>query len=112
MLFLFYEDLKRDLKGETAKVAAFLGKSMNEEELERLRNHLRFDNFAKNDAVNNEFGKELGIINPTGNFIRKGKTGDWKNHFSPELSLRIDQWMEKNLAGTDLHFVTELEQQD
>ena len=62
----------KDLKGETAKVAAFLGKSMNEEELERLRNHLRFDNFAKNDAVNNEFGKELGIINPTGNFIRKG----------------------------------------
>ena len=43
---------------------------------------------------------------------KKGKTGDWKNYFSPELSRRIDQWMEKNLAGTDLHFVTELDQQD
>jgi len=85
---------------------------MSEEELERLREHLRFDNFAKNDAVNNEFAKELGVIRSQGHFIRKGKTGDWKNHFSPELSRRIDEWIEKNLAGTDLQFVTELDEQD
>lgn len=41
-----------------------------------------------------------------------GKTGDWKNHFSPEVNKRIDAWIEKNLAGTDLKFVTELEHQD
>lgn len=41
-----------------------------------------------------------------------GKTGDWKNHFSPELNTRIDQWIEANLKGTDLTFVTELDQQD
>lgn len=45
---------------------------MSEEELERLREHLRFDNFAKNDAVNNEFAKELGVIRSQGHFIRKG----------------------------------------
>jgi len=112
LLFVFYEDLKRDLKGQTARIASFLGKSMSEEELERLREHLRFDNFAKNDAVNNEFAKELGVIRSQGHFIRKGKTGDWKNHFSPELSRRIDEWIEKNLAGTDLQFVTELDEQD
>lgn len=37
-----------------------------------------------------------------------GKTGDWKNHFGPELNERIDRWIEANLAGTDLQFVTEL----
>jgi len=72
LLFVFYEDLKRDLKGQTARIASFLGKSMSEEELERLREHLRFDNFAKNDAVNNEFAKELGVIRSQGHFIRKG----------------------------------------
>lgn len=41
-----------------------------------------------------------------------GKTGDWKNHFSPELNARIDMWIESNLKGTDLTFITELEQQD
>ena len=41
-----------------------------------------------------------------------GKTGDWKNHVSPELNSKIDEWIERNLAGSDLKFVTELEYQD
>lgn len=44
--------------------------------------------------------------------ITKGKTGDWKNHFSPELNQRIDEWMRLNLKGSDLRFEFELEQQD
>ena len=34
------------------------------------------------------------------------------NHFSPELNKRIDDWIEKNLEGTNLKFKTELEHQD
>jgi len=41
-----------------------------------------------------------------------GKTGDWKTHFGVELNERIDGWIAKNLADTDLTFVTELDQQD
>ena len=41
----------------------------------------------------------------------QGKTGDWKNHFRTELNHRIDEWIDKNLAGSDLKFVTELEYQ-
>lgn len=41
-----------------------------------------------------------------------GKTGDWKNHFSPELNRRIDEWIKLNLEGTDLRFIMELDQQD
>jgi hypothetical protein len=109
--------------------------------LSKLTEHLRFDNFAKNETVNCEIGKEIGLMNNSGHFIRKGisvyiyvfspcielnefkfgciccffvsgKTGDWKNHFSPELNGRIDEWMRNNLKGTDLRFITELEQQD
>lgn len=82
------------------------------EQLDKLTEHLRFDNFKKNEGVNNEAGKKMGIMNLEGNFCRKGKTGDWMNHFSPELNNQIDKWIEKNLAGTDLKFVTNLELQD
>ncbi|KAI9552926.1 hypothetical protein GHT06_020810 [Daphnia sinensis] len=112
LLFVFYEDLKRDLRGEIQKVVSFLGKSLSEEQLTKLTEHLRVDQFAKNEAVNYEVCKELGFMNNSGHFIRKGKTGDWKNHFSPELNARIDLWIETNLQGTDLSFVTELDQQD
>ena len=45
-------------------------------------------------------------------FFRKGEVGDWKNHFSPELNQKIDEWISKNLTGSDLKFVTELDKQD
>ena len=48
----------------------------------------------------------------TTTFLFIGKTGDWKNHFTPELNERIEQWMATHLAGSDLSFITELEQQD
>ncbi len=124
------------MRGEIERVADFLGKSLSGEQLARLVAHLHFENFAKNESVNFEAGKQMGFMNQEGRFIRKGihhylnltqlfrdnkkndnqillfemkgETGDWKNHFSPELNDRIDQWIEKNLAGTDLKFVTEL----
>merc|ERR1740128_1066230 len=104
VLFLFYEDMKRNLRGEIDKVCAFLGKSLSEDQLQNLTKHLQFDSCTKNPAMNFE--------TESGKFIRKGKTGDWKNHFSPELNSRIDQWIAKSLEGSDLKFTMELEYQD
>ena len=53
-------------------MAKFLGKSLSDDQLTRLTEHLRFDNFSKNAAVNNEFAKDLGIMKQDGHFIRKG----------------------------------------
>lgn len=41
-----------------------------------------------------------------------GKTGDWKNHFSPELDKRVEEWMENNLNHSNLKFITELQFQE
>lgn len=62
----------QDLRGGIQKVASFLGKSLSEEQLMKLTEHLRVDQFAKNEAVNYEVCKELGFMNNSGHFIRKG----------------------------------------
>jgi hypothetical protein len=86
---------------------------LTEEELNRLAKHLHIDTFAKNESANFEIGKKTGLMNlDAGNFVRKGKTGDWKNHFGPQVNQRIDEWIEQNVSGTDLQFVTELNHQD
>ncbi len=54
----------------------------------------------------------IHTINKNPNMLFKGKTGDWKNHISPELNKRVDNWIAKNLEGSDLQFVTELDKQD
>jgi hypothetical protein len=40
--------------------------------------------------------------------MRKGKTGNWKDHFSPELTEKFRQWEDKHLEGSDLKFTYEL----
>lgn len=48
MHFIFYEDLKRDLRGEIKKMATYLGKDLGEAQLDKLREHLKFDSIEKN----------------------------------------------------------------
>jgi hypothetical protein len=60
------------LRGEIVKVVAFLNQTPTDEQLNKITEHLRFDNFEKNESVNNEPVKKLGLMNLDGKFIRKG----------------------------------------
>ena len=110
MCLLFYEDMKKDLKSQINKVATFLGKVYTDDQVDKLAEYLHIDNFRNNPYVNNEDLKEKCLMHKDrGNFIRKGTIGDWKNHFSPEMTTRFDKWLQEKLKGTDLSFTEELE---
>ena len=113
MCFIFFEDMKTDLKSQIRKVATFLGKSYRDEQVDRLATHLHFDNIKQNQSVNYDY-LELSklMYKDRGSFVRKGKTGDWKNHFSPEMTVKFDNWMAEKLRGTDLRFADDLDVQD
>ena len=113
MCFLFYEDMKKDLRSQLRKVAQFLGKSFSDEQIDKLAEHLHIDNFRHNPWVNVEDMKDAGVMHKErGSFIRRGKTGDWKNHFTADMTAKFDKWMSEKLKGTDLHFIHELDKQD
>ncbi|XP_043231236.1 sulfotransferase 1C2-like isoform X2 [Amphibalanus amphitrite] len=113
MLFVTFEEMKQDLRGVIKRVAAHLGKQLTEKQLEQLERHLSFESMKDNQWVNKE---NLGFRKPdssTGErraFMRKGQTGDWKNHLSAEVAQKMDVWMEENLRGTGLELVTQLPQ--
>ncbi|XP_045532596.1 sulfotransferase 1C4-like [Pieris brassicae] len=104
MLFLFYEDMRKDLPSVVRRVSDFFGKKYNEEEIARLCDHLSFDNFKKNSSVNYDLMKELGLMYADKDFIRKGKTGGWRDYFDEEMTAEADKWIEENLRDTDLRF--------
>lgn len=86
-------------------MSAFLGKSYNIEQLNKLEDHLKIDNFRKNKSVNCDVMKQLGIVLKTEEgFVRKGKTGGWRNYFDKEMEKEADQWINDNLKDTDLRF--------
>ncbi|XP_043231238.1 sulfotransferase family cytosolic 1B member 1-like [Amphibalanus amphitrite] len=110
MLFVTFEEMKQDLRGVINRVAAHLGKQPTEKQLEQLERHLSFESMKDNQWVNKE---NMGYRKTDSSgeriaFMRKGQTGDWKNHLSTEVAQKMDVWMEENLGGTGLELVTEL----
>ncbi|XP_011684332.1 PREDICTED: sulfotransferase 1C4-like [Wasmannia auropunctata] len=99
LLFLFYEDLIKDLPETIKKVAAFFGKVYNDEQIAKLVKHLKIENFQKNPMVT----EDISMIKPE-EFIRKGKIGSWKKLFTIEIEEKFNKWITDNLKDTDLTF--------
>uniref|UniRef100_A0AAR5QBG4 Sulfotransferase domain-containing protein n=1 Tax=Dendroctonus ponderosae TaxID=77166 RepID=A0AAR5QBG4_DENPD len=105
ILFIFYENMNKNLRQSIEKIAAFLGRSYSVEELDQLESYLQFDNFKNNKSVNLDLIKKLGIIlKDEEPFVRKGKNGGWKDYFDNDIDAEANEWIEKNLIGTDLRF--------
>lgn len=103
MLFLSYEDMVKDLPAAIRKVAKFLNKKLNDEQIEVLAKHLKFDNFKNNMSVNYERYGEMGILNKGEQpFIRKGKSGGWRDDFDQEMTAQAQEWIKQNLKDTDI----------
>ncbi|CAG9783943.1 unnamed protein product [Diatraea saccharalis] len=96
-----------DFPSTVQRVAKFLGKTVTEEQMSRLCEHLAFNNFKRNKSVNMEFFKELNTTNTNASpFIRKGKAGGWRENFDEEMTRQAEQWMADNLRDTDLRYPT------
>lgn len=109
VLFIKFEEMKHDLPSVIRKTAEFLNKDLSDIQVEKLCEHLSFQNMKTNRAVNLEaiLEKSFGTsyLEATDlRFIRKGEIGDWKNYMSEDLSNRFDEWAEQHLKGSELSF--------
>lgn len=109
VLFIFYEDMKKDLKSVIEKVSSFLGKQLSQEQILALEEHLQFDNMKKNDAVNKKdiinIRKSLpGYNGGDRKFMNKGVSGGWRNKLTEVQKQRIEAWENKHLQNTDLKY--------
>ncbi|CAG9118785.1 unnamed protein product [Plutella xylostella] len=109
LLFIKFEEMKRDLPSVVRRTATFLNKTLSDDDVAKLCDHLSFNNMKTNKAVNLEtilersYGKTY-LESTQLRFIRKGEIGDWKNYMSEDLSRRFDQWADHHFKGTGLSF--------
>jgi len=94
-IIYFTQNLIESIK----KVATFLDKTYNNEQIAELTEHLNIENFRKNSMVN----QPAPSIKPE-SFIWQGKTGSWKEIFTPDLEKIFNEWIVDNLKDTDLVF--------
>eukprot|EP00064_Thunnus_orientalis_P001938 superscaffoldBa00000133_g1942 len=106
ILYLFYEDLIENTERELSRLCSFLGLSPSDELKKQVIEKVLFDNMKKNKMVNGSNDEVFDFkISP---FMRKGKVGDWRNHFTVEQNEQFDEDYEKKMKNTDLEFRTVL----
>ncbi|XP_042347409.1 cytosolic sulfotransferase 3-like [Plectropomus leopardus] len=104
--YMFYEDLIEDTGREIDKLCSFLGLSRSDEEKKRVAGGSHFDNMKKDNMANYSTIKVMDFkISP---FMRKGKVGDWKNHFTVSQNEQFDEDYKKKMTDLTLKFRTEI----
>ncbi|XP_011083739.1 cytosolic sulfotransferase 15-like [Sesamum indicum] len=108
VLFLQYEDMKRDSVSHVKKIAEFLGLPFSDEEEKRglIREISDLCSFEKlkNLETNKTEIHHGNIANSS--FFRKGEIGDWRNHLSPAMAERMKEVVDVKLSGSGLKLDT------
>lgn len=104
VLFMFYEEMVGDPVGAVKKICSFLERKITEEQLQKIVIETSFDKMKMDPSCNWEFLNTVGISKEAPPFMRKGKVGNWKEHFDDEMSAICDDYIEKYLQGTGLTF--------
>ncbi|XP_050719358.1 sulfotransferase 1B1-like [Eriocheir sinensis] len=110
ILFLRYEDMKKDLEGAVRQVAAFLEVEVDDAEVASLVHHCSFDQMKVNPATNNETFLSAENTKSEGiKFMRKGQVGDWKNHMTEKQQEAFKKWTDRYLEGSDFPYYRDYE---
>ncbi|KAJ6885823.1 flavonol sulfotransferase-like [Populus alba x Populus x berolinensis] len=109
ILFLTYEEMKKDTAAPVKKLAEFMGCSFTLEEeeggeVQKITSMCSFEELSSLEVNKNAEHRAPGISIPIQNsvFFRKGEIGDWVNHLTPEMGARLDDIMEQKLKGSGL----------
>ncbi|XP_038578212.1 cytosolic sulfotransferase 3-like isoform X2 [Micropterus salmoides] len=104
--YMFYEDLIEDCGREIDRLCSFLGLSPSAEETERVTNGVTFDNMKANKMTNYSTSQVMNQkVSP---FMRKGKVGDWKNHFTVAQDEQFEEDYKQKMKNPTLKFRTEV----
>lgn len=106
VMFIKYEDLKENILYHLKRLAEFMGCPFSVEEeregvIEEVAKLCSFENLKELDV--NKTGKTIANFENK-DLFRKGKVGDWVNHFTPLMVEQLSTVMEHKLEGSGLSF--------
>ena len=104
ILFLRYEDMKKDLPQAVSKIASFLEVDLASDVVNKIADLTTFEHMKTDNTANKSWRKEHNDEEGKPAFLRKGVVGDWKNYFSAEQSAAMDHRCEEKLKGTGIKF--------
>lgn len=110
ILFLKYEDLKRETEWYLERLAEFIGHPFSANErregaVEKIMQLCSFQNLSKLEVnKTGEYAIFSSVVVENNKYFRKGEVGDWKNCLTREMKDCIDRITEEKLRGSGLTF--------
>ncbi|KAL7977349.1 hypothetical protein Chor_009298 [Crotalus horridus] len=108
ILYIFYEDIKKDPAQEIQKIAQFLGSELSGAVVDEIVQHTKFESMKTNPMANYSTIPSFLLNQDISPFMRKGTVGDWKEQFTVAQSEQLDDLCVHLLAGSGLTFHTQL----
>ncbi|XP_062855227.1 cytosolic sulfotransferase 3-like [Trichomycterus rosablanca] len=104
--YMFYEDLVENTGREIERLCSFLGLSKSKEEKANIIRSVHFDIMKANPMTNQSDDPSLDFS--VSQFLRKGKVGDWRNHFTVAQNEQFDEDYKQKMKNTTLQFRTQI----
>ncbi|XP_045429292.1 amine sulfotransferase-like isoform X1 [Pipistrellus kuhlii] len=113
ILFMMYEEMKKDLRSSVLKISRFLEKELSEADVEATVKQATFQNMKSDPKANYDeiLKHEVGTRTDEGRFLRKGTVGDWKHHFTVEQNERFDKIFQRNMKDFPLKIIWDLNEE-
>ncbi|XP_071499183.1 sulfotransferase 1A1-like [Diadema antillarum] len=108
VIFLFYENLKKNPVEGVRQVAAHIGVDLTAEEMQKVVEYSSFKGMSKTYATRKTDEKGVDkdfhdVVNAIP-FMNKGVSGQWKERFTVAQNEMFDKWYEQKMKGVDLTF--------
>ncbi|XP_075410089.1 amine sulfotransferase-like [Tenrec ecaudatus] len=113
VLFMRYEDMKKDLRSAVLKICSFLEKELSDEAVDDVVRKATFRNMKSDPQANYDkfVREEVGARTEDGCFLRKGTIGDWKRHLTVEQSEMFDRIFQRKMKDIPLKFIWDVNEE-
>uniref|UniRef100_A0A8C5PRU2 Sulfotransferase n=1 Tax=Leptobrachium leishanense TaxID=445787 RepID=A0A8C5PRU2_9ANUR len=100
--YISYEELQQDLRGSVVRLCKFLEKELDDEAIDSVVKHSSFQVMKNNKMANWSLTPSDFMDHNKGSIMRKGVSGDWKNHFTVAQNEYFDRVYEEKIKDFNI----------